>query len=121
MSDQAQLFDEAPRLLPHQGGVTNTAPGKLARREDPQTSHKAARHAAYRSGSRKAVLLEAYYAAYPYGMTDLQAATAAGFDPWQASKRCSDLRADHRIEKIGVTRAPSGEEVMVCRLVEVPA
>jgi hypothetical protein len=63
-------------------------PHALARSTDPATSAAAAR--TLRRHTTLAALLAAY-AERPQGLTALEAATAAGLDPWQASKRVSDL------------------------------
>jgi len=77
------------------------------RRNDQPTSIAAARDVAYRSGSQKALLLEAFRAAFPDNMTDEEAATAAGISlTSEYSKRCGELRQDGKIRQIsGVTRA----------------
>jgi len=110
MRGQRALFDS---------GVTNTPAREIARTTDPETSHAAAKHAEYRSGSHKAVLLEAYRAAYPRPLTDREAAERTGLDPWQVSKRCSDLRRDGRIEPVDEVVGPSGERVRRCAWVVI--
>lgn len=113
MSDQGQFFETGSALLPHQ-----TPAQHLARSTDPDTSHAAARHAEYRSGSAKARLLQAYREAWPLAMTDHAASIAAGFDPLRGAwKRCSDLRNDGRIERVGTAVGANGETVMTCRWV----
>jgi hypothetical protein len=105
-------YDWAQAELDH---LWDTPSGHLARNDDPDTSVLAARHVSYRSGSQKARLLE-QYRSYPSGLTDEEASELAGIkNGW---KRCSDLRNDGRIERIGTTTGDAGEKVMVCRYVE---
>ena len=70
MGGDLQLFQQSRGL----GSVTETVspeldaePRVLARRSDPETSHRAAENAAMRSGSHKALLLIAYGYADPAG------------------------------------------------------
>lgn len=91
----------------------------LHRKTDPVTSMKGARDVAPRAGSQKALLLEQYRLAYPGGLTDEEAAAAAGLHTG-AWKRCSDLRNADLIEPTGETRKSSaGSEAMVCRWKDV--
>jgi hypothetical protein len=93
----------------------------LHRKNDPVTSMKGARDVAPRAGSQKALLLEQYRLAYPGGLTDEEAAAAAGLHTG-AWKRCSDLRNADLIEPTGETRKSSaGSEAMVCRWKDVHA
>ena len=92
MTDQASLFD--------------VRPGRLARRRDPQTSHDAARSLAGHAGTVRRQLLQAYRSA-PEGYTSEEAAAHAAIDPWQASKRTSDLKALGLIAATGQVRSGS--------------
>ena len=94
--------------------ISATAPRKLARVSDPETSHAAAKAVAYRTGTQKARLLQAYLEA-PEGLTDEEAGIRVGLP--QAWKRCSDLRNDGVIESVGVKDGPHGTPVMVCKAV----
>lgn len=96
----------------------NTPAKRIRRNTDPDTSHAAAKHAAMRSGSIKARLLDAYREVHPVGLTDAEAAQRIGITHWQATRRCADLRNEGRIERIGTAPGPSREAVMVCRFVE---
>jgi hypothetical protein len=81
--------------------------------DDWTTSVAGANSVAYRAGSQKAKLLEAFKDAYPEGLTDEEAAVRAGISLGsEYSKRCGELRQDARIavlEVLGevVTRAGS--------------
>jgi hypothetical protein len=89
--------------------VTDTQAHTMARKDGPATSRAAAAAASPRTGSQKALLLEAYLTAGDAGLTDEQAAEATGMlqaNPrWDYTKRCSDLRRDGFI-------APTGEQRM---------
>jgi hypothetical protein len=104
----ASLFDVEPRNVPTPANV-------LARGTDPLTSKVAARSIAYRTGSAKARLLAAYLDE-PSGLTDEEAATRAGMDLYQATKRCADLRRDGAIIATGVRDGRAGLARMVCRV-----
>ena len=66
---------------------------------DWSTSIIGAERVAYRSGSQKEKLLSAYKAAYPSGLTDDEAAVAAGLPLTSCYwKRCGELREDGAIE-----------------------
>jgi len=68
------------------------------RNPDWHTSVKGAQSVAYRAGSQKALLLKAYKAAYPNGLTDDEAATQAGLPITSCYwKRCGELRQDNAI------------------------
>lgn len=65
------------------------------RNPDWTSSVMGAQNVAYRAGSQKARLLAAYEAAYPLGLTDDEAAVAAGLDLTSCYwKRCGELRQD---------------------------
>ena len=95
--------------------------GPRARASDPSTSHRAAASVKYRAGSQKALLVQAYRRAEG-PLTDDEAAHHAGLlaKPgccwWH---RCSDLREDGVIERVGERKSTTGrtnEVVMVCTL-----
>ena len=68
------------------------------RADDWETSVEAAQNVAYRAGSQKAKLLQAFADAYPNDLTDEEAAEAAGISlTSEYSKRCGELRQDQRI------------------------
>ena len=86
------------------------------RRDDWVTSITGASSVAYRAGSQKAKLLAAYEAAYPAGLTDDEAAEAAGLDVRSCYwKRCGELRQDSAIV-VGSARKSrqSGEQRIEC-------
>lgn len=89
-----------------------------ARNTDPVTSHLGGESVAYRSGSQKAKLLTVYYRVGGHGLTDDEAAVAAGLDRSGYWKRCSELRADGMIYALGITRRGPlhGESGMVCAI-----
>jgi hypothetical protein len=95
------------------GGIVPTPANVLARVSDPLTSKVAAMAVAYRTGTQKARLLEAYRLE-PEGLTDDEAGIRVGLP--HAWKRCSDLRNDGMIEPVGVKPGPHGTPVMVCRV-----
>lgn len=71
---------------------------------DWSTSIIGAERVAYRSGSQKEKLLSAYKDAYPLGLTDDEAAVAAGLPLTSCYwKRCGELREDGVI-KVGEPR-----------------
>ena len=93
------------------------APFALARKDDPSTSKKAAR-SLERESSLMALLTE-------FASRDLtfeEAAYAAGIDPWQASKRVSDLANAGYVEPIVTDDGPvtrkgqSGRQQRVLRI-----
>jgi len=91
-------------------------PRVLARRSDPDTSHRAAENAALRSGSHKALLLVAYGYAQN-GYTDEEAASVAGLSHIGFWKRCSELRNLGFIIPNGLERrASSGLMAQVCEI-----
>lgn len=101
MSEQT-LFDAAGRINP------DLRPGRH-RRDDWDTSVAGAVAVAYRAGSQKALLLEAFRVAGPDGLTDEEAAEAAGVSMRSCFwKRCGELRQDGRI---GVLRRLDGSVV----------
>ena len=68
------------------------------RHPDWVSSIKGAQSVAYRAGSQKARLLEAYKAAYPAGLTDDEACVAASLPLTSCYwKRCGELREDSAI------------------------
>lgn len=89
--------------------------GLAVRRSDPATSRQAAKSVAFRAGSQKYRLLQAYIGLT--GLTDEEAGAAAGLNRpgtcyW---KRCSELRDAGFIEPLGFTRtASTGEQQQVC-------
>jgi len=89
------------------------------RATDPATSSMAARSLTAASSNR-ASLLEAYRRAGNAGLTDEQAATAAGLDATAGYwKRCSDLRRLGLISATGEIRnQESGRAAMVCAITE---
>ena len=91
------------------------SPGRT-RNPDHETSTEGARQVAYRAGSQKARLLEAY-SRYWSGLTDEDAAAYAGLLGTCYWKRCGELRADGKIVPTGQTRMGSaGVPRIVCRL-----
>jgi len=63
--------------------------------DDWETSIEGANSVAYRAGSQKDLLLKAFKAAYPAGLTDEEAAIASGISlTSEYSKRCGELRQD---------------------------
>ena len=119
MGGDLQLFQQSRGL----GSVTETVspeldaePRVLARRSDPETSHRAAENAAMRSGSHKALLLIAYGYA-ENGYTDEEAASVAGLSHIGFWKRCSDLRNLGFIIPNGLERrVSSGLMAQVCEI-----
>lgn len=86
------------------------------RTPDWTTSVAGARSVAYRAGSQKAKLLDAYKAAYPGGLTDDEACIAAGLPLTSCYwKRCGELREDGMVIS-GYARPSrhSGEERIEC-------
>jgi hypothetical protein len=74
------------------------------RRNDRPTSIEGAQSVAYRAGSQKAKLLQAYYW-NPRGLSDEEAAVVAGLPLTSCYwKRCGELRQDGMIEDTGETR-----------------
>lgn len=117
MSAQGELFEGGSGLLPHQGGPSrDEAPGRV-RRGDYPTSRAGAEAISYRAGSQKALLLEAYEAALPGGLTDEEAAKAAGISMracWW--KRSNELRQAGKIVPTGEERpGDAGVPRIVCR------
>ena len=112
---QVCRIDAASRPEPRDG---------RARHTDPATSHDGARSVTVRAGSQKARLLAAYAAADPAngtgtgGLTDDEAAVAAGLDRACFWKRCGELREDGLIRDTGYSaRGPlHGESRMVCTI-----
>lgn len=86
------------------------------RNPDWTTSVKGAASVAYRAGSQKALLLQAYKDAYPHGLTDDEACVAAGLPLTSCYwKRCGELRDDQAIV-VGFARPSrhSGEQRIEC-------
>lgn len=84
-------------------------PGR-ARATDPETSHTAAAAITVRAGTHRFLLLDAFDAAacaLMDGLTDEQAAQAAGLTAAEYAKRCSELRDAGLIEPTGATRPGS--------------
>lgn len=68
------------------------------RNPDWVTSVEGAQSVAYRAGTQKAKLLDAFRDAYPDNLTDEEAAVRAGISlTSEYSKRCGELRQDHAI------------------------
>ena len=104
MDDQTTIFD--------------TPVHQMARKDDPSTSHAAARVAKFNAGSQKHSLLVAY-ATNDEGLTDEQAASASNLLHVGFWKRCSELRNAGYIERTGDVRvASSGMAQDVCRITE---
>lgn len=94
MNDQPSLFDPRP------GRHRNT---------DFHTSVAAGMGVAYRAGSQKYFLVNAFSHAYPSNLTDEEAAQAACISlTSEYSKRCGELRDDG---VIAVVRDEKGEPV----------
>lgn len=71
------------------------------RRNDHVTSVEGANSVAYRAGSQKARLLEAFRAAWPDSLTDEEAAKRANLSlSSEYSKRCGELRQDGHIRQV---------------------
>lgn len=87
------------------------------RRDDHATSIAGAASVAYRAGTQKAALLAAYQAAGAAGLTDEEAAEAAGISLRSCYwKRCGELRQDGVIAPTGQTRSgDAGVDRIVCR------
>lgn len=96
-------------------GVGSEHPRTLARTTDPATSHKAAAAVAPRTGTLKRVILEAFIDAGEDGLTAFEAAERVGIEPWQVSKRVSDLRKDGQIIQIGERTGGNGRDRNVYR------
>ena len=76
---------------PWHDAVRPTPVKNMARRSDPSTSKRAAEKARYRTGTHKALILEAH-GRNPEGLTDEESAPASGLTYHQAERRCCDLR-----------------------------
>lgn len=86
------------------------------RNPDWTTSVQGAQSVAYRAGSQKARLLQAYKLAHPHGLTDDEACVAAELPLTSCYwKRCGELREDGAIV-VGYARPSrhSGEERIEC-------
>jgi len=115
--------DDAPPIEAEAVLGSPVAKGPRARASDPSTSHRGAASVKYRAGSQKARLTAAYRrAAGP--LTDDEAAGLAGLLSMPGCcwwHRCSDLREDGVIEKVGERKSTTGrtnEVVMVCTLTD---
>lgn len=95
--------------------VGSEHPRALARATDPATSHKAAAAIAPRTGTLKRVILEAFVTAGEEGLTAFEAAERVGIEPWQVSKRVSDLRKDGLIIQVGERTGANGRDRNVYR------
>ena len=86
------------------------------RATDPETSVAGAESIAYRAGSQKAKLLEAYSRHPVAGLTDEEACVEAGLSLRSCFwKRCSEMRQDGYIFETGQTRlGDAGVARMVC-------
>jgi hypothetical protein len=104
-------------LLGLSEAVTPTPARVLSRASDPSTSHRAAASVAPRTGTYKRLLFDAI-AASEDGLTFEEAARRVGMDPWQASKRVSDLKRDGLVVVIGERPGASGKAQEVCRVAE---
>lgn len=108
---EATLFDVVPDTRHgHLGAMTyvvaevDERQGR-ARKTDPATSKAGASDVAYRSGTQKAKLLQAYAQAGDRGLTDEEAAELAGLNMRSCFwKRCGELRQDGYISETGQTR-----------------
>jgi len=90
-----------------------------ARDTDPETSQAAARQSKFRWHSDCDRLLGEFRRAGASGLTDYEAAVRCGLAASGFWKRCSDLRAAHRIVPTGETRlGPAGRAQMVSRYSE---
>ena len=91
-------------------------PGR-SRRGDRATSIAGARAVAYRAGSQKALLLSAYAIAGARGLTDEEAAAAAGLSIRSCYwKRCGELRQDGYIAEAGKRPGEAGVDRIVCAI-----
>jgi hypothetical protein len=89
--DGTPAWVEPPRLSESRKG--------RHRQEDWSTSIAGAADVAYRAGSQKARLLEAFRNSYPDALSDEQAAQQAGISlTSEYSKRCGELRQDGHIQ-----------------------
>lgn len=112
------LFDLPDGRKPWQrSALENTDPHHLARTSDPTTSARAAASIAPRTGTYKRLLFDAI-AASGDGLTFEEAARRVGMDPWQASKRVSDLKRDGLIVVVGERPGTSGKAQEVCLVAE---
>ena len=96
-----------PVTPPAQLTLASTPATVMARAGGADTSIRAAKVAAPRTGSQKARLLAAYTAAGTRGLTDEEAAKATGLYDIEGCcwwKRCGDLRADGFIITTGAER-----------------
>ncbi|HEY7821244.1 MAG TPA: hypothetical protein VIG24_00325 [Acidimicrobiia bacterium] len=106
--------------------VFDEHPGRH-RQPDWGTSVRAGKAVAYRAGTQKAALLDAFRSAWPLGLTDEEAARRAGLSlSSEYSKRCGELRQDGYIavEYVGsepLTRpGSSGLDRVVSAALETP-
>jgi hypothetical protein len=107
------LFDVPDERKPWQ-----RSPHELARLTDPETSHAAAKALGGGAETMRRTLLSVF-AGGGSGLTAEEAAGATGIDPWQASKRVSDLLAAKLIEPTGRTRrGTSGRMQRILRITQ---
>jgi hypothetical protein len=89
-----------------------------ARTSDPDTSKAGAISVAFRAGTQKMLLLQAY-ANLTAGLTDEEAGTNSGLAQKPKCCYCSELRQAGFIKTIGATRPSSvGEAQQVCAITE---
>lgn len=102
MSEQGALFDVSePELKPWQRPAR-----ELARSDDPETSHAAARTLSGKAGTMRRTLLEAFDRRGP--MTPEEVSLVAGYGAADGAwKRVSDLKTNGLIEPTGETRPGS--------------
>lgn len=105
---------ETPTLFDATDGF-RAEPWQLARSQDPETSHKAARALGGRAGTMRRALLEVFRLAT---LTAEEAAAEAGYGPADGAwKRVSDLTNLGLLEWTGLTRVGSrGREQRVLRI-----
>lgn len=108
MSEMETLFDITPDTRHgHLGSTTFVMPDDRKgrhRNTDPETSRQGAQSVAYRAGSQKAKLLQAYADAGERGLTSEQAAEIADLMRTGYWKRASELRQDGLIAETDQTR-----------------
>jgi hypothetical protein len=104
-------------LLGLSEAVTATSAHVLHRASDPTISARAAASIAPRTGTYKRLLFDAI-AASEDGLTFEEAARRVGMDPWQASKRVSDLKRDGLVTVVGERPGSSGKAQEVCKVRE---
>lgn len=96
------------------GVIVNAVP--LARKSDPETSHRAAKDATPRANTHRARALAALRDAGPNGLTDFELAERTGVPQTSIGVRRKELADAGYVEPAGTTRpAPSGSAAMVWR------